>query len=47
MCKLSLNEIGLTRKCGAEILENEFIEEWYTHGGAAYVKSIGRNNNYH
>ncbi|KAF5307261.1 hypothetical protein FQR65_LT06977 [Abscondita terminalis] len=28
MCELSLEETGLTRKRGAEILENEFNKEW-------------------
>ena len=28
MCELSLDETGLTRKRGAEILEHEFIREY-------------------
>ena len=31
MCELSLEETGLTRKRGAEILEQEFETEWQTH----------------
>ncbi|CAG9132124.1 unnamed protein product [Plutella xylostella] len=37
MCELSLDETGLTRKRGAEILEHEFEREWTAHGGPAYV----------
>lgn len=37
MCELSLEETGLTRKRGAEILEHEFEREWARHGGAAYT----------
>ncbi|KAM3967224.1 myosin heavy chain 95F jaguar [Aphomia sociella] len=37
MCELSLEETGLTRKRGAEILEHEFEREWSRHGGAAYI----------
>merc|ERR1719461_926686 len=33
MCELSLDETGLTRKRGAEILEHEFDKEWASHGG--------------
>ncbi|XP_063377350.1 myosin heavy chain 95F [Cydia fagiglandana] len=36
MCELSLDETGLTRKRGAEILEHEFEREWARHGGAPY-----------
>lgn len=32
MCELSLEETGLTRKRGAEILEHEFNKEWERHG---------------
>ncbi|XP_026322263.1 myosin heavy chain 95F [Hyposmocoma kahamanoa] len=39
MCELSLDETGLTRKRGAEILEHEFEHEWASHGGAPYVSS--------
>ncbi|BFZ10301.1 hypothetical protein BsWGS_13340 [Bradybaena similaris] len=38
MCELSLDETGLTQKKGAEILENEFEEEWNKHGGPALLK---------
>lgn len=37
MCELSLDETGLTRKRGAEILEHEFNREWERHGGKPYV----------
>ncbi|XP_028177152.1 myosin heavy chain 95F isoform X6 [Ostrinia furnacalis] len=37
MCELSLEETGLTRKRGAEILEHEFEREWARHAGAPYV----------
>ena len=37
MCELSLDETGLTKKLGAEILENEFNTEWSKHGGAKYL----------
>jgi len=37
MCELSLEETGLTKKRGAEILESEFEEEWQKHGGSAYL----------
>ncbi|CAH0407500.1 unnamed protein product [Chilo suppressalis] len=36
MCELSLEETGLTRKRGAEILEHEFEREWTKHGGQPY-----------
>ena len=36
MCELSLEETGLTRKRGAEILEHEFDKEWIHHGGKPY-----------
>ncbi|XP_064618049.1 unconventional myosin-VI-like [Liolophura sinensis] len=38
MCELSLDETGLTRKRGAEILENIFEEEWQKHSGSEYLK---------
>ena len=38
MCELSLEETGLSRKKGAEILENEFEEDWMKHNGPAYLK---------
>lgn len=34
MCELSLEETGLTRKKGAEILQQEFEREWNKYGGA-------------
>ncbi|XP_044011291.1 myosin heavy chain 95F isoform X2 [Aphidius gifuensis] len=37
MCELSLDETGLTRKRGAEILEHEFNREWERHGGKLYI----------
>ena len=37
MCELGLEETGLARKRGAEILESEFEKEWKKHGGQAYV----------
>ncbi|CAF4765369.1 unnamed protein product [Pieris macdunnoughi] len=36
MCELSLDETGLTRKRGAEILEHEFEREWARHNGPPY-----------
>nr|XP_023013286.1 myosin heavy chain 95F isoform X2 [Leptinotarsa decemlineata] len=42
MCELSLEETGLTRKRGAEILENEFNREWERNAGAAYVRPADR-----
>lgn len=42
MCELSLEETGLTRKRGAEILEHEFEREWARHGGPAYVAHDAR-----
>lgn len=40
MCELSLEETGLTRKRGAEILEHEFNREWERNGGKQYRKVI-------
>ena len=37
MCELGLEETGLARKRGAEILESEFEKEWRKHGGQDYV----------
>ena len=42
MCELRLEETGLTRKRGAEILETEFEREWGKNGGAAYVRPAER-----
>ena len=39
MCALSLDETGLTRKQGAEILEKEFNDTWRKYGGKPYVKN--------
>ena len=39
MCELSLDETGLSRKRGAEILPREFEDEWKTHGGQPYVRA--------
>ena len=36
MCELSLEETGLSRKRGAEILPREFEEEWKKNGGDLY-----------
>ena len=38
MCELSLEETGLTRKRGAEIVESEFEKEWKRHGGPPYLR---------
>lgn len=43
MCELSLDETGLTRKRGAEILDKEFEEEWEKNGGAKYLASVGKS----
>ncbi len=45
MCELRLEETGLTRKRGAEILETEFEREWNRNGGAAYVRPAERQQN--
>jgi len=42
MCELSLDETGLTRKRGAEILEHEFNKEWERNGGKEYVAPSDR-----
>lgn len=42
MCELKLNETGLTRKRGAEILEYEFEKEWAKHGGERYIRPAER-----
>ncbi len=42
MCELRLEETGLTRKRGAEILETEFEREWGSNGGAPYVRPAER-----
>ncbi|KAF0762385.1 myosin heavy chain 95F isoform X1 [Aphis craccivora] len=43
MCELSLDETGLTRKRGAEILENDFNKEWEKHGGKSYTRNNVNN----
>merc|ERR1712192_53387 len=45
MCELSLEDTGLTRKRGAEILEHEFEKDWSKHGGSAYKKPSERKKN--
>lgn len=42
MCELSLDETGLTRKRGAEILEHEFEEEWVKNGGNSYLQQVAK-----
>ncbi|XP_066985117.1 myosin heavy chain 95F isoform X5 [Macrobrachium rosenbergii] len=42
MCELSLEETGLTRKRGAEILDHEFEKEWSRHGGKPYQRANNR-----
>jgi len=42
MCELNLDETGLTRKRGAEILESEFEREWKKNGGQPYVQPQDR-----
>lgn len=42
MCELSLEETGLNRKKGAEILEHDFDKEWLKHGGKPYVRPSQR-----
>lgn len=38
MCELNLEETGLTRKKGAEILGREFETEWGKYGGNDILK---------
>ena len=38
MCELRLDETGLTRKRGAEILGPEFEKEWQANGGKNYTR---------
>ena len=40
MCELTLEETGLTRKEGAEILDHEFELEWTKHGGVPYIRPV-------
>ncbi len=42
MCELSLEETGLTRKRGAEILAGEFEEVWSRYGGKQYVPTASK-----
>nr|CAD7423965.1 unnamed protein product [Timema monikensis] len=42
MCELSLDETGLTRKRGAEILEHEFNREWEKNSGKVYLRPADR-----
>ncbi|XP_015432776.1 PREDICTED: myosin heavy chain 95F isoform X3 [Dufourea novaeangliae] len=42
MCELSLDETGLTRKRGAEVLEHEFNREWEKHGGKPFLPPCDR-----
>jgi myosin-6 len=43
MCELKLNETGLTRQRGAEILEYDFEKEWDRNGGQPYVRPSDRS----
>lgn len=45
MCELSLRETRLTSKRGAEIVPQQFEEEWARHGGQPYAKRAINNNN--
>jgi len=45
MCEMSLEETGLTRKRGAEVLEHEFEKEWNAHGGSPYTRHADRKKN--
>ena len=42
MCELSLDETGLSRKRGAEILEHEFEETWGKYGGKPYTRTAAK-----
>lgn len=44
MCELSLEETGLTRKRGAEILEHEFNREWERNGGKPFKTMTNGTN---
>ncbi|CAF3340091.1 unnamed protein product [Rotaria sp. Silwood2] len=39
MCKLSLDETGLTSRVGAEILDSNSKQEWFKHGSREYLNS--------
>lgn len=43
MCELSLEETGLTRKRGAEILPRQFEEIWERCDGMQYLKKAIEN----
>ena len=43
MCELTLEETGLTRKKGAEILAEEFEAEWKRNGGESYNRQLRKN----
>ncbi|XP_043932993.1 unconventional myosin-VI [Protopterus annectens] len=43
MCELSLEETGLTRKRGAEILPRQYEEVWERCGGIQYLRSAIEN----
>lgn len=43
MCELSLEETGLTRKRGAEILPRQFEEIWERCEGIQYLKKAIEN----
>ena len=43
MCELKMDETGLSRKQGAEILEREFDDEWTKSGGREYLMTAIRN----
>ncbi|KAK0424459.1 hypothetical protein QR680_008675 [Steinernema hermaphroditum] len=42
MCAVTLDESGLTRKKGAEILEHEFNSIWVGYGGFPFTVDVGR-----
>jgi myosin-6 len=41
MCELKLEETGLTRKKGAEVLGKDFEAEWGQFGGKEYLQKHG------
>lgn len=42
MCELSIEETGLSKKKGAEMLGKDFEDVWKIHGGAEYLKKHGK-----
>jgi myosin-6 len=40
MCELGLEETGLTRKKGAEILEKDFESVWVANGGVQLLQKV-------